>query len=145
MIVLHELAREEQWEKGIEVSGRLTFARVATSATVVPPRNRPAVMQEPRRGAVLPVASVLPKNPIANLEVQHVSGILGPDDVRPYQDTDLRWQAGDQFRLQLSMCLRRVGQAARACWREGAKWRVYDFRPLPEEACPSFSATERVR
>lgn len=145
MIVLHELAREEQWEKGIEVSGRLTFARVATSAIVVPPRNRPAVVLEPRRGAVLPVASILPKNAIADLEVQHVPGIFGPDNMRPYQDTDLRWQAGDQFRLQLGMCLRRVGQAARACWRESAKWRVYDVRTLPEEACPSFPATEWVR
>jgi hypothetical protein len=140
-LFLHELASEEQREEIIKVSYsvRLTSALSAPQPEGPPPRGRPAIVLEAQRGAVLLVASVLPQNPVADLDVQHVSAIFRPDDMLPDQKADLRRQAGDETRLQLVMRLRGVGQAARAGWGERAEWQIYEVRTLPEVVISSFS------
>jgi hypothetical protein len=95
VIVLHELARKRQREKIIKAYIRLTSALRTTLTEGLPPRSIPAVMLVSRCGATLPVASILPKSPIADLDMQYISGIFRSDYMRPYQDADLRRQAGD--------------------------------------------------
>ena len=85
------------------MSGWLMYVLPASYTVLAPPHSRPAVVLETQCSAVPLVASVLPKNPIADLDVQHVFSIFGSDNMLPYQNTDLWWQAGDKSRLELGM------------------------------------------
>ena len=75
----------------IVVSGWLMYALPAYYAVFPPPHSRPAVVLESQCSAVPLVASVLPKNPIADLDVQHILSVFGSDNMIPYQNTDLWW------------------------------------------------------
>ena len=71
------------------MSGWLMYVLPASYTVLAPPYSRPAVVLETQCSAVPLVASVLPKNPIADLDVQHVFSIFGSDNMLPYQNTDL--------------------------------------------------------
>jgi hypothetical protein len=75
------------------------YALPASYTVLAPPHSRPAVVLESQCSAVPLVASVLPKDPIADLDVQHAFSIFSSDDMLPYQNADLWWQAGDKSRL----------------------------------------------